>query len=87
MISANIDVAFIVQSLNEDFNIRRLQRYLVMVNECNIKPTVLLSKSDLLATEELTNKIDEIQIIMPHLEVIPFRNENESDLNIVKEIM
>ena len=87
LIAANIDVAFIVQSLNENFNIRRLERYLVMVNECNIQPTVLLSKSDLLDIEKITNRIDEIQIIMPHLQVISFSNENESGLNIVKEIM
>jgi len=87
LIAANIDVAFIVQSLNENFNIRRLERYLVMVNECNIQPTVLLSKSDLLASEEITNRIDEIHIIMPRLQVIPFSNENESALDIVKEIM
>ena len=48
LIAANIDVAFIVQSLNENFNLRRLERYLVMVNESNIQPIVLLSKSDLL---------------------------------------
>jgi len=33
MIAANIDVAFIVQSCHFDFNVRRLERYLVMVNE------------------------------------------------------
>lgn len=87
LIAANIDVAFIIQSLNENFNIRRLERYLVMVNECNIQPTVLLSKSDLLAIEQMTNRINEIQMIMPHLLVIPFSNENESGLDIVKEIM
>ncbi|MCI5157803.1 MAG: GTPase RsgA, partial [Candidatus Electrothrix sp. AUS1_2] len=33
LIAANIDIAFIVQSLNENFNLRRLERYLVIVNE------------------------------------------------------
>ena len=36
LIAANIDVAFIVQSLNENFNLRRLERYLVMVNDGKI---------------------------------------------------
>jgi len=87
LIAANIDVAFIVQSLNENFNLRRLERYLVMVNEGNIQPIVLLSKSDLLAIEDITNRINEIQKIMPRLRVIPFSNENEFGLNSVKEIM
>ena len=87
LIAANIDVAFIVQSLNENFNLRRLERYLVMVNESNIQPIVLLSKSDLLAIEDITNIITEIQKIMPNLQVVPFSNENESGLGNVKEIM
>jgi len=87
LICANIDVGFIVQSLNENFNLRRLERYLVMVNEINIRPIVLLSKSDLLPLGDIISRIQDIHKIMPHLEVIPFSNENESGLNSVKEIM
>ena len=87
LIAANIDVAFIVQSLNENFNLRRLERYVVMVNEGNIQPVVLLSKSDLLASKDIANRIEEIQKIMPRLQVVPFSNENESGLDNVKGIM
>jgi ribosome biogenesis GTPase len=87
LIAANIDVAFIVQSLNENFNLRRLERYLVMVNESNIKPIVLLSKSDLLAPEDIAYRISDIQKVMPDLQVIPFSNEDESGLDSVKEVM
>ena len=87
LIAANVDVAFIVQSLNENFNIRRLERYLVMVNESNIQPIVLLSKSDLLSTEEISKRSAEIQGIMPCLQVVSFSNENESSLDQIKEIM
>jgi ribosome biogenesis GTPase len=85
LIAANIDVAFIVQSLNENFNLRRLERYLVMVNESNIQPIVLLSKSDLIAPEDIANRISDIQKVMPNLQVIPFSNENESGLDSVRE--
>jgi len=87
LIAANVDVAFIVQSLNENFNIRRLERYLVMVNESNIQPIVLLSKSDLLSSEDIKGRISEIQNTMPHLQIVPFSNENESGLTQIKEIM
>lgn len=87
LIAANIDVAFIVQSLNENFNLRRLERYLVVVNESNIQPVVLLSKSDLLAPEDVANRINKIQEIMPDLQVISFSNENESGSDSVREIM
>ena len=87
LIAANIDVALIVQSLNENFNLRRLERYLVMVNDGKIKPFVLLSKSDLLDHEAITGITKEIHKIMPDLQVVPFSNENESDLDYVKGIM
>jgi ribosome biogenesis GTPase len=87
LIAANIDFAFIVQSLNENFNLRRLERYLVMVNDGKIQPIVLLSKSDLLDHEAITGITEEIHKIMPHLQVIPFSNENESYLDNVKEVM
>ena len=87
LIAANIDAAFIVQSLNENFNLRRLERYLVMVNESSIQPLVLLSKSDLLSPEETENIVQEIQKIIPGIQAIPFSNENESDWGRVKGIM
>jgi len=87
LIAANIDVALIVQSLNENFNLRRLERYLVMVNEAEIKPIILLSKSDLLACDEIKERIEEIQKNMPGLQVVPFSNETESGLDNVREIM
>ena len=87
LIAANIDVAFIVQSLNDNFNLRRLERYLVMVNESKIKPIVLLSKSDLLSGDDIAKRINEIKKIMPSLEIVTFSNENESGLDSVKAIM
>ncbi|MGV7224978.1 MAG: ribosome small subunit-dependent GTPase A [Nitrospinales bacterium] len=87
LIAATIDVAFIVQSLDTNFNLRRLERYLVMVKESNIKPIVLLSKSDLLDAEGIANRITEIHKIMPFLHVQAFSNENESGLKHVKDLL
>ena len=87
LIAANIDVAFIVQSLNENFNLRRLERYLVMVNDGRIQPIVLLSKSDLLDLHAIEGITDEVHKIMPDLQVILFSNEDETYLDNVKGIM
>lgn len=45
----NVDVAFVVMSLNADFNVRRLERYLGVIREAGAEPVVLLSKADLCA--------------------------------------
>lgn len=84
LIAANIDIAFILQSLDDNFNLRRLERYLVMIHESEIRPVVLLSKSDLLPAEELQEKIAEINAISPDLTILPFSNINRDGLeNIV----
>ena len=57
MIAANIDIAFIVQSCHFDFNLPRLNRYLVMVADGQVEPVVVLAKTDLIARAELEQKI------------------------------
>lgn len=61
MIAANIDTAFIVQSCHFDFNVARLERYLVMVREGHIEPVILLTKSDRVSPLELEHDIDQIR--------------------------
>jgi len=87
LIATNIDVTFIVQSLDTNFNLRRLERYLVMIKDSNIEPIVLLSKSDLLSTKDIENRVTEIHKIMPFLHVQPFSNENGTGLKNVKGLL
>jgi len=46
VVAANIDVAFIVTSLDADFSPRRLERYLLVAREGGVQPMVLLTKPD-----------------------------------------
>lgn len=46
-VAANIDTVFICMSLNNDFNLRRLERYLAVTWESGAEPVVVLTKSDL----------------------------------------
>jgi len=57
MIAANIDAAFIVQSCHFDFNPRRLDRYLVMAADGHVEPIVILTKTDLITSDELQQKL------------------------------
>ncbi|EGA69109.1 GTPase RsgA [Vibrio sinaloensis DSM 21326] len=47
LIAANIDSVFIVCSLNDDFNLNRIERYLALANEAQVEPIVVLTKADL----------------------------------------
>lgn len=61
MIAANIDTVVIVQACHVDFNLKRLERYLVMVLEGGAEPLILLSKTDLVPPEMLTGQIEQIR--------------------------
>lgn len=52
LISANVDTAFILCSLNDDFNLNRIERFLALVHEASVEPVVILSKSDLVENPE-----------------------------------
>jgi ribosome biogenesis GTPase len=47
LIAANVDTLFIVTSLNDDFNLNRIERYLSLSHEAGVEPVVVLSKADL----------------------------------------
>ncbi len=47
VVAANVDVVFVVMGLDADFNLRRLERYLLMARESGAAPVILLTKPDL----------------------------------------
>jgi ribosome biogenesis GTPase len=69
LVAANIDVAFLVQSCDANFNLRRLERYLAMVHEAHIEPRMLLTKIDLAGPAEVERRIGEVRDCNPGLAV------------------
>jgi ribosome biogenesis GTPase / thiamine phosphate phosphatase len=87
MIASNIDIAFIIQSCDFNFNLRRMERYLVMANEGHVGPIILLSKSDLISEEDLEKKISEIRQAQISARVIAFSNKTAVSLEKVKQLL
>lgn len=83
LIAANIDVAFIIQSLNDNFSLRRLERYLVMVNESGIEPVILLSKCDLISKDKILETKKKVVGIAPKATVIAFSNLSRENIDSV----
>ena len=83
LIASNIDTAFIMQTLGPGYNLQRMERYLVMVNESGIKPIVLLSKRDLLSDSELENVFAEVHARMPNAQIFAFSNTDRNGLGEV----
>ncbi len=78
LLAANVDTLFIVASCNQDFNISRLERYLVLAREVNVKPVVILTKIDLTDTpERFCNAARRLQ---PDLQVEPVNARDPHDV-------
>ncbi|MEK7259460.1 MAG: ribosome small subunit-dependent GTPase A [Pseudomonadota bacterium] len=87
MIAANVDVAFIAQSCHFDFNIRRLERYLVMVTEGHIEPVLLLTKTDLISAEELDELIGRIRQAGINARIISLSNVTGDGIEQIRASM
>lgn len=69
IIATNIDTVFLVNALNLDFNIRRIERYLTLAWESGAMPVILLSKSDL--CEDVQAKLLEVEACAPGVPIHP----------------
>jgi len=87
LIAANLDVAFIVQSVDYNLNIKRLERYLVMINESKIRPVILLSKCDLLSQDEIDKIKNNILEVIPNVKIIAFSNLNGDNIDRIKDFL
>ena len=87
MIAANIDVAFVVQACQYDFNVRRLDRYLVMAGEGHIEPRIVLSKTDLISPEELEQTIAQIKCAGISAQILALSNTTGFGLDDLKALL
>lgn len=67
VVAANIDIIFIVMGCDADYNLRRLERYLVLSRESGAVPVVLLNKAD--RDERAMEKHAEVLELLPGLSV------------------
>jgi ribosome biogenesis GTPase / thiamine phosphate phosphatase len=84
MIAANIDVAFIVQSCHFDFNVHRLERYLVMARDGHVEPVVLLTKTDLITPGALEQLVGRIRASEAKAQVVCLSNVTGSGVEQVR---
>lgn len=67
ILASNIDYIFLVTSLNQNYNLRRIERYVTISWESGAIPVVILSKSDL--CDDIDSKIIEVESIAPGVDI------------------
>lgn len=87
IIATNIDFGLIVQSVNRDYNINRIERYLTICNASNIIPIVVLSKIDLIDESDLKTLLDDIKSRIKTVELIALSNQSQAGIDKLKSLL
>jgi ribosome biogenesis GTPase / thiamine phosphate phosphatase len=87
IIAANIDVAFLVQAVDRDFNINRFERYLTICYESKVSPVIVLTKTDLINDKKLAEITDTIQERIKNVPVVAISNETQDGYEALKKII
>lgn len=84
IIATNIDFALIVQSVNRDFNINRIERYLTICYSSKIEPIIVLSKIDLIEKSELNKILEQLNNRIKDISIVAISNESHIGLDKIK---
>ncbi|MBO0958293.1 ribosome small subunit-dependent GTPase A [Neobacillus sp. MM2021_6] len=86
IVAANVDTVFLVNSLNEDLNLRRIERYLLLTWESGANPVIVLSKADL--CQDIPGRLADVEAIAyGGVPVIPISSETNSGFEKLEEFL
>lgn len=85
IMATNIDYAFIVQAVDRDFNINRIERYLTICYTSHVVPIIILNKIDLIDDKALTTLVSKVQERIKQVPVITVSNETLNGIEKLKE--
>lgn len=84
IIATNIDFAFLVQAVDRDFNVNRIERYLTICYASKVQPIIVLTKTDLVSEQRLTEIQDSIKNRIKDIPVITISNKTQMGYDILK---
>ncbi len=87
IIATNIDLAFVVESVDRDYSLNRLERYFAIAEDGGVMLAVILNKIDLLTAEELAAKVAEIKKRFPEIVVVTTSAEDNQGLDDLKKYL
>jgi ribosome biogenesis GTPase len=79
IVAANIDTVFLVSGLDRDFNLRRIERYLILVWDSGAHPIIILNKADL--CDDIEERREEVEAIALGIPIIILSAAKNQGLN------
>lgn len=83
VIVTNIDTVFVIQGLDGNFNINRLERYLIMIEKSGAAPVIILNKTDLV--ENVSDYVEKVSHIAPHVPIITMSAQEGDNISAIHE--
>jgi ribosome biogenesis GTPase len=87
IIAANIDYALLVQAVDRDFNINRLERYLTICYSSKVSPVIVLTKTDLVNEQRVTEITDSLKARIKNVPVVTVSNETRTGYETLKSMI
>ncbi len=87
IIASNIDYGLIVQSVNRDYSINRLERYITICHAANIEPIIILNKMDLIEQEQLNEILNEVSNRIKGISVLAVSNLTGEGLDQIRPLI
>jgi len=86
-IAANIDYALLVQAVDRDFNINRLERFLTICYSSKVSPVIVLTKTDLVNEQRVTEITDSLKARIKDVPVATVSNETRTGYETLKSMI
>jgi ribosome biogenesis GTPase len=87
VIAANIDYALLVQAVDRDFNINRLERYLTICHSSKVIPLIVLTKTDLITQQSIADITEKIKQRIKNTPVLAISNETLDGFDNLKSFI
>ncbi len=87
IIATNIDYAFLVQAVDRDYNINRLERYLTICYTSKVSPIIVLTKTDLISEQVKAEIIESINQRIQNILVFAISNETQDGYEELEKII
>lgn len=87
VIASNIDYAFLVQAVDRDLSMNRLERYLTLCYSSKVSPIIVLTKTDLIPEERISEIAGSMNQRIQNVQVIAISNETHNGYEILEKII
>lgn len=87
IIAANVDYAFIIQAVDRDFNINRLERYLTICYSSRVEPIIVLTKTDLIDSQKLNIICSTIIARLKNVSILAVSNLTNEEIDALKSVI